>query len=124
LVAAIEGLQTRTNIAAEIDSGIFYSLTLLGFRSMSPAPAIPIVEELQASPSLLRRRNADDGAAGLSKPRKQRQPTFPASDVIAQEIVEDLQSATRMTEKTLFLETRRGFFCARTRCCSSESLSC
>jgi hypothetical protein len=28
--AAIEGLQTRTNTAAEIDSGIFYSLTLFG----------------------------------------------------------------------------------------------
>jgi hypothetical protein len=123
LIAAIEGLQTRTNIAAEIDSGILYSLTLLGFRSMSPAPAIPIVEELQASPSLLRRRNADDGAAGLFKASKTA-PTFPASDVIAQEIVEDLQSATRMTEKILFLETRRGFSCARTRCCSSESLSC
>jgi hypothetical protein len=30
LIAAIEGLQTRTNIAAEIDSGILYSLALFG----------------------------------------------------------------------------------------------
>jgi hypothetical protein len=49
LIAAIEGLQTRTNIAAEIDSGIFYSLTLLGFPSMSPVPAISIAENLQAA---------------------------------------------------------------------------
>jgi hypothetical protein len=75
LIAAIEGLQTRTNIAAEIDSGILYSLTLLDFPSMSPAPAISIVEELQDSSSLIRRRNAGEAAAGLSKPRKQRQPS-------------------------------------------------
>jgi hypothetical protein len=49
LIAAIEGLQTLTNIAAEIDSGIFHSLTLLGFPSMSPAPAISIVEDLEAA---------------------------------------------------------------------------
>lgn len=50
LIAAIDGLQTRINIGAEIDSRILHSLTIWCIPSMSAARAISIAEALQASP--------------------------------------------------------------------------